>query len=370
VSGRATTLAAVVRKELLQSTRDRRTLFLLLVAPVLQVVVFGYAANLAFEHADVVIVDEDRSPESRSFAADLGAEGTFRVRHAASADEAESALRSGDATSMVVLPRGHGRRVVAGEPTELQVLVDGSDPSRAIQAAHALERYAASRTRAVAPSTAAVPRVVLEPRLLYNPALEGRVFMVPGTAASILIIVTTIVTAMGFARERELGTLEQLLVTPIEPLVLMIGKILPYAAFGLIDACFILVVGSALFDVPMRGPMGVAFVGVTLYLVATLGVGLAISTLARTQQQALMAGFFFLLPAMLLSGFMTPIEAMPWWIRPITCLNPMRWFLELWRTVLLRGGGLDDVVPQLLALVVLSVVVMGLAALRFRRSLG
>jgi drug efflux transport system permease protein len=369
VSGWLITLAAVVRKELLQATRDPRMVFMLLVAPLVQIIVFGYAANLAFEHADTVVVDQDKSAESRDFREGLAADRTFHVTEVASVEKAEAEVTAGRAQIAIVIPHGYGRRLLAGQPDQVQALMDGSDPSRGVQAGYAVEAYAATRALPVAPP-AGVPALVLAPRLLYNPGLKGRIFMVPGTAASILIIVTTIVTAMGLTREREMGTLEQLLVTPIHPLVLMVGKIIPYAIFGLIDATFILVVGNVLFDVPIRGSLWLAFGGVALYLVATLGVGLVISTLARTQQQALMAGFFFIMPAILLSGFMTPVAAMPAWIRPITYVNPMRWFLEIWRTVLLRGGHIGDVVPQTLALTGLSVLVMIVATVRFRRSIG
>jgi ABC-2 type transport system permease protein len=373
VSGNWVTLVAVVRKEFLQATRDRRMLFMLLVAPVIQIVVFGFAANLAFEHADVVAVDQDRTQESRAFIEGLGVEGTFKLAYASSVGEAEGAVRDGAAQIALIVPRDFAQRSTAGLPTSVQVLLDGSDPTRGLQAGYAVEAYAMTRSaRMAAPLSAAqgVPQVLLVPRLLYNPALKGRIFMVPGTAASILIIVTTIVTAMGFAREREMGTLEQLLVTPIDPLVLMVGKIIPYACFGLMDASLILIVGNLLFDVPMRGSVPLALLAVSLYLVTTLGTGLLISTLAKNQQQALMAGFFFLLPALLLSGFMTPVDAMPGWIRPVTYLNPMRWFLEVWRTVLLRGGKLGDVIDPLLALTLLSSLVMGFATLRFRKTVG
>jgi len=329
--------------------------------------------DLAFEHADVVVVDEDHTAESRSFIDGLGAESTFHVTYASSVEEAQNAVRDGNAQIAMVVPRDFGKRVTAGRGATVQVLLDGSDPSRGLQAGYAVEAYAGLRSAQMVIGTApavGVPRLVLVPRLLYNPALKGRIFMVPGTAASSLIIVTTIVTAMGFAREREMGTLEQLLVTPIDPLVLMVGKIIPYACFGLADASLILIVGNLLFDVPMRGPLPLALLAVSLYLVTTLGTGLMISTLARTQQQALMAGFFFLLPALLLSGFMTPVDAMPSWIRPVTYVNPMRWFLEIWRTVLLRGGTLSDVLEPLLALAAISIFVMGFATIRFRKTVG
>jgi drug efflux transport system permease protein len=369
VKGALVTFAAVVRKEFLQATRDRRMLFLLLVAPLIQIIVFGYAANLAFEHAETVVVDQDKSAESRAFREGLAAEGTFHVRELDTVERATDEVTAGRAQIAVILPHAYGRRLSAGQPVQVQALMDGSDPSRGVQAGYAVEAYAASRALPAVPPVG-VPRLLLVPRLLYNPALKGRIFMVPGTAASILIIVTTIVTAMGFTREREMGTLEQLLVTPIDPLVLMVGKIIPYAVFGLVDATFILVVGNVLFDVPIRGSLLLAYGGVSLYLVTTLGTGLVISTVARTQQQAMMAGFFFIMPAILLSGFMTPVAAMPWWIRPITYLNPMRWFLEIWRTALLRGGHFADVASQSGALAVLALLVMGIATVRFRRSIA
>lgn len=373
MSGFFISLLSVVRKEFLQVTRDRRMLFMILVAPIFQIIAFGFAANLAFEHADVAVVDEDATNESRAFVDGLSAEGTFHVIHVATVAEAEAEVRDGHAQMAMVIPKNFGRRATAGLGPAVQVLLDGSDPSRGLQAGYAVEAYAQVETLKLAqpaPAGVSVARLVLVPRLLYNPALKGRIFMVPGTAASILIIVTTIVTAMGFAREREMGTLEQLLVTPIDPIVLMIGKIIPYAAFGLVDASLILIVGNVIFDVPMRGPLPLALLAVSLYLVTTLGTGLMISTLARTQQQALMAGFFFLLSALLLSGFMTPVDAMPVWIRPITYVNPMRWFLQIWRTVLLRGGGPSDVAPALGALAALAAFVMGFATFRFRKTVG
>jgi ABC-2 type transport system permease protein len=185
-----------------------------------------------------------------------------------------------------------------------------------------------------------------------------------------LVILTTIVTAMGLAREREVGTMEQLLVTPIRPLTLMVGKTIPYAVFGLVDVTLILVVGNLVFDVPMRGGVAVVYLGALVYLVSTLGVGLLIATVVETQQQALMVGFFFLLPAILLSGFMTPIEAMPRWIVPLTYLNPVRYFVAILRAVLLRGAGLRDVAEPMGSLAALSLGVLLLSAARFRRTLG
>jgi ABC-2 type transport system permease protein len=369
-------LVALIRKELIQAFRDRRMLFMLLMVPVVQVVIFGYAANLEFNHARTVVVDDDRTEESRDFLRGLGAEGTFTIRQVPTDRAALRALQLGEAGVAVIVPREFGDRLNARRPASVQVLVDGTEPTQAVSAAAAVQAYTARRSveatmARLDPTTAqAIPRVMIEPRLYYNPSMKSRLFMVPGTAASILLVVTTIVTAMGLARERELGTMEQLLVTPIHPLTLMIGKTVPYAIFGLFDEAAILLVGNVLFDVPLRGSLLVVFAGTLLYLIATLSVGLLISTFARTQQQAIMGGFFFLLPALLLSGFITPIDAMPWWIRPITVLIPVRWFIEIIRGSLLRDATLTDLAPAMGALAALGISFMLIAARRFQQTIA
>ncbi len=210
----------------------------------------------------------------------------------------------------------------------------------------------------------------LEARLLYNPSLKSRIFIVPGTGASILLIVTAIITAMGLAREREVGTMEQLLVTPIRPIALMIGKTVPYAVFGLVDQALILVVGNVVFDVPLRGSMLLLFGSALVYLVATLGLGLVVGTLARTQQQALMGVFFIIIPAFLLSGMMTPVEAMPAWVQPITWVNPARYYIEILRSILLRGATFSDIAAPFWHLTGIAAALLTIAVVRFRRTLA
>jgi ABC-2 type transport system permease protein len=369
-------LVALIRKEFIQATRDKRLLAMLLFAPVMQTIIFGYAANLEFNHADTVLVDQDHTEESRSFAYGLAADGTFSADNVSSVERAEQAIQEGRAAVAIIIPRGYSDDLLAGSTPHVQILLDGSDPSRGVAAGTAAELYVARRAQEVSrarPASAQPPRIsqiVLESRLLYNPGLKSRLFMVPGTAASILLIVTTIITAMGLSREREVGTMEQLLVTPITPITLMVGKTIPYAIFGLIDMTLILIAGNLLFEVPLRGDLLVIFVASLAYLTATLGIGLLISTVARTQQQALMGGFFFILPAILLSGFMTPIDAMPSWIPPLTYLNPVRYFVEIVRNVLLRGATFGDVARPLGLLGLLGLSVLLFAAKRFRRTLA
>jgi ABC-2 type transport system permease protein len=362
-------LLALIRKELVQAFRNRPMLFMISVAPLVQIVLFGYAAQLEFRRADTVVVDQDRSPESRALIDGLGAEGTFRIRDVADVAAATVAIRDGRAAVAVVVPRGFGRDRAAGRPVAVQVLADGSDPTRGIAASAAIEGYTATQLRGP-PGAPTFGRISLEPRLLYNPGLESQRFFVPGTAASLLVIVTMLVTAMGLARERELGTLEQLLVTPIGPFTLMVGKMVPYALFGLLDVTLILLIGSLLFGVPLHGDLAVLGIASVGYLMCTLSLGLLIAASAKTQQRAFMAGFFVMLPAMLLSGFMTPIEAMPRWIRPLTLINPMRHFVEVLRSILLRGAGWSDVQRPIAWLFGLGTCLLVGAALRFRRKLA
>jgi ABC-2 type transport system permease protein len=290
------------------------------------------------------------------------------VRTVGDVDAALDAIGAGEAQVAVIVPRGFARDAGGGRGAAVQVLYDGSDTTRGVAASSAIEAYAA--THGFTPGGLRRGVVVLEPRLLYNPGLDSRRFFVPGTGASLLVIVTMLVTAMGLAREREVGTLEQLLVTPMAPITLMVGKMLPYALFGLIDMGLILLVGNLVFDVPLGGSMAALFVATCGYLMCTLSLGLLIAASARTQQQAFMGGFFFMLPAILLSGFMTPIEAMPSWIQPITVVNPMRHFVEASRSILLRDANLTDVARPVIALFAIGSILLLFAVLRFRRKLG
>jgi ABC-2 type transport system permease protein len=194
--------------------------------------------------------------------------------------------------------------------------------------------------------------------------------MLPGIAASLLLNVTAIMTAMGLAREREAGTLEQILVTPIRPSIFLAGKCLPFIFFGLVDICAVLVLGSFVFDVPIRGSLTVIGIGAFLYFFSTLGIGILLATISSSQQQAILGAFSFMLPAMLLSGFMSPIESMPTWLQPLTLLNPMRHFIEIMRGCLLKGAGLSELLPQLGALLLIGIAVLSISVARFRKQLA
>jgi ABC-2 type transport system permease protein len=376
---RRTQLLAVVRKESLQTMRDKRMMAMLLVAPLLQLVVFGYAVDFNVDRIPTVIADLDQSAASRQHARELLADGTLReVGRAASVDEAEQALVRGDAAAVLVFPAGFERKLERGETAQAQVLIDGTDPNRGTVASAAVAGYFAQAGAKIAVDRAqragvALPRtggISLVPRIWYNPTLASPPFMIPGVMAMLLVIVTTIVTAMGLAREREMGTLEQVLVTPIRPSVLLLGKLLPYVVIGFLDVGLALAVGSWLFNLPLRANLWLLAASTFAYLLSTLGVGLLISTVSRTQQQSFLGGFLFAMPAILLSGVMTPIRSMPGWLQAVTYLNPLRYYVEILRASLLKGAGLDDLWPRLLVLLAFGVVLLATASLRFRKRVA
>ena len=370
-------LAAVVRKEVRQTVRDRRMMFLLVAAPLIQTLLFGFAVDFDVDRVPTAVVDADGSAESRRHTRRLLADGTLRREvRAPSAAAALQAVDEGEAAAALVLPPGLGADLLAERPAEVQVLLDGTDPNRANVVSGAVQRYfgeeneALLRERLQRRGQPVPASVGVAPRILFNPELRTPPFMVPGVMAMLLLIVTTIVTAMGLAREREMGTLEQVLVTPLKPLYLLAGKMAPFLVIGLVDVLLVLGFGTWLFDVPIRGALLPLGVGALLYLLSTLGVGLLISTVSGSQQQAFLGGFLFALPAILLSGVMTPVRGMPGWLQAATLLNPVRYFVELLRAVLLKGAGFAEVWPQLTALLVFGTLILGFATLRFRKRLA
>ncbi len=383
-------LAAVFRKEIRQTVRDRRMMFLLVAAPLLQTLVFGFAADFTVDRVPAAVVDRDRTDLSRLHVRRLLADGTLRrvpagpdsAEAEAAPDtfrgpaEAEAALDGGGAAAVVIVPPRFGADLVAGRAPEVQVIIDGTDPNRSTVAGAAASRYFGevaedlARARLAAAGRAPPAQLALAPRILYNPPLASPPYMIPGIAALLLLVVTTIVTAMGLAREREMGTLEQVLVTPIRPTVLLFGKIAPYVVIGFVDVLLLVAAGIWIFGVPVRGPLSVLFVGTLLYLLTTLGVGLLISTISRTQQQSFLAGILFVLPAVLLSGVMSPVRAMPAWLQAITWVNPVRHYAEVMRSCLLRGAGFADLAVPLAALALIGGAVFALAVARFRTRLG
>ncbi len=386
---------AVIRKEIRQTVQDRRVVALLTIAPFLQLLVFGFAIDLGVDRVGTRLVDLDRTETSREmvrglFAHPTGAgwsgpspvQGPTLLLQGELTDlsEAEALIERGETAAIVYIPPGFGEAVARGESAQVQVIADGSDPTRSGVAVAAALGFFQSQATALARERLtqhALSRGIgvrspaslqLRPRLLYNPELSSPVYMIPGIAGMLLLIVTTVVTSMGLARERELGTLEALQVTPIPSSILLAGKLLPYVVVGLLDVTAAIAAGAWVFDLPLRGSL-LLFYGLTsLYLLTTVGTGLLISTFARTQQQAFLGGFMFILPAMLLSGTLTPVHAMPEWLQPFTHINPLRHYMQAIRAVLLKGAGIDAVVDEAVALMVLGSLILGLAVFRVKRQ--
>jgi ABC-2 type transport system permease protein len=376
----------VMKKELSQTLRDRRMLATLIVSPVLQLVIFGYAIDLDVDRIPMVVCDQDGTPASRDLTQAFFADRTFlRREDVLDPSQAQDALETGGASAAFVVPKGFALRVARADAPEVQVIVDGTDVTLAQVASNAASQFLLLRgiggepmgggpVQATRPhfasSSLSVAAATLVPRVMYNQRLKSAVYMLPGVLATLLLNVTAIVTAMGLARERETGTLEQILVTPIRPAVLLAGKCLPYILFGLVDVLAILLLGNLIFDVPFRGSFGVVALGSFLYLFSTLGIGILIATLSSSQQQAMLGAFAFMLPAMLLSGFMSPISSMPAWLRPLTMLIPMRHYIEIMRGCLLKGAGVRDLAQQMIALTVLGTGILAVSVARFRKRLA
>lgn len=372
-------LLAVIAKEVKQTVQDRRMVFLLTLAPLLQLVAFGYAINMEVDDIPTTVVDLDRSPSSRELVRAVTADGTLReVALGRSADEANADLEGGVSNVALIVPEGFERDLTRGDPALLQLLLDGAEPNRSMVANGAVARYALAaslrtaqqRVATVSQGRITLPVVDVRTRLLFNPTLASAVYFVPGIAGMLLLIVTTMVTAMGFAREVELGTMEQVRVTPIPTPVLLIGKVFPFVAVGLADVMASLVAGAIIFDVPLRGSLPLFFATTSLYLLTTVGLGLLVATISETQQQAFISAYLVILPAMLLSGTLTPIHAMPTWMQPITLLNPLRYFMASVRAILIKGATAADIAPNLAALAVYGAVILTLAATRFRKRLA
>jgi ABC-2 type transport system permease protein len=366
-------LAALFRKEIRQTVRDRRVMFMLIAAPLLQTLVFGYAVDFTVDRVPTVVLDRDGTDVSRMHARQLLADGTLRrVREVEGPSAAEAELDRGRAAVAVILPERFAADLAAGRPAEVQVVLDGSDPNRSVVAGAAAAQYFGQvgermgREKLAAAGVAPPAQLVLSPRISFNPTIQSPPYMVPGIAALLLLVVTTLVTAMGLAREREMGTLEQVMVTPIRPIVLLFGKIAPYVVFGFVDVLLLVVAGTWLFGVPIRGPVPLLLLGTLLYLLTTLGVGLLVSTVSATQQQSFLAGFLFIMPAVLLSGVVSPIRSMPGWLQALTLLNPVRHYAEVMRSCLLRGAGFADLAVPLGALALIGGAVFTAAVLRFR----
>lgn len=368
----------LVRKERRQLLRDPRTRMIVFVAPIVQLIVFGYAVNTDIRDVATVVVDHDVTPDSRRLVDAFTASGRFRVvgRGTRSAATLEG-LETGAAVVALEIPAGFAADLTAGRSPAVQVLVDGTNSNTGTialgYANRIVQRFAEEAGTALAARRGIEPLpagVDLRARAWYNPDLRSRDYNVPAVIGAILMLMCLLLTSLAVAREREAGTLEQLMVTPLTPAELMLGKTLPVSVVGLIDLALVTTVAVAWFGIPFRGSLLALLVAALVYIVAGLAFGLLISTVSRTQQEAFMTMFLFFLPAIILAGFLYPVHTMPAFFRWLSLLDPVRHFLTIVRGIFLKGQGMADLWPEFLVLAGMAVGALGLAVGRFRRSLA
>ena len=371
-------LWAVLRKEFLQIFRDRRTVVMSLLIPVILLLLFGFAVTFDVDHLKLAVVDPGKAPLGRQVRASLDATDTFDlVAEPEDPREVARLLDSGEVDVAVVLPTRMMSKLATGRQPKVQALVNGSDSTIATRAeAYLTAAMADTMLRLSRDFMAAPPRIMpaggvqLEPRVLYNPELESRKFFVPGLMVLIIMLVAVLVTSMAVVRERERGTLEQLVVSPVHPVELMIGKMIPYGLITFVDVLLVLAVGYLVFDVEIKGSMAMLLGIAALFLVGCLGLGLFISSVSTTQQNAFFVSLIAtLLPTFILSGFIFPIESMPTAVQAFTYLVPARYFLVVVRAIILKGVGIEVFWTQVIFLAGFALLTIGLAASRFKKRL-
>ncbi len=375
----------MIVKELKQTLREPKMRATLIVPPLLQLLVFGYAVNLDVEHAKLAWMDQDRTIESRELLEQFTGSGRFTiVRYLESEQDTQLTLDRGEVEGVVRILPGFAADLARGREASVQVLVDGTNSNTASivssQCTQVIRLFSTKKLeklqrqklvgRAVdRPLFAPLPTLTVEPRVWFNPELRSRNYFVPGVLVNIIMLVTLSLTSMAIVREKEIGTMEQLMVTPIRPIELIIGKTLPFAAIGMVQLLFITMVAMLVFRVPLNGSPALLVFSSLFFIECTLGLGLFISTVSNTQQQAMMTTLFVFQPMFMLSGFSFPIRNMPEIVQWVTYLNPMRYYMEVVRGIFLKGIGIEILWPQILALAFLGTSILAISALRFRKRL-
>jgi ABC-2 type transport system permease protein len=368
----------MLRKEFIQVFRDPRMRIVIFLIPCFQVMVIGYAVSTDVKNVRTAVYDLDNSQASREVAARFIRSGYFDVV-ARIGDEnvARGLLDRNDVTVVLRMNHGFADNLNAGRAARLQILIDGTDSntaaivlSYAVKIATAYsEQVVAERIDRTFGTAGKTGTVDLRTRAWFNENLESRNFYVPGVLVVVVTLATLLLTSMAVVREKEIGTMEQIMVTPITPTQFILGKTIPFALIGFVDVILVVVIGVFWFEVPIHGNLGLLLLATGLYLMTTLGVGLLISTVSETQQQAMMTTFFFFFPAMLLSGFAFPIANMPEVVQWMTLVNPIRYFLVIVRGIFLKGVGIEILWPQMLPLVLMGIATLWLAVRRFHKTL-
>jgi ABC-2 type transport system permease protein len=372
-------LRQMLIKEFIQVFRDKRTRFVLLGPPIIQMVIFGYAATLDIRHVPTAILDYDNTQVSRDLISRFAASRYFDVRlHLTDQRQIPGVIDRGEAIVVVRINAGFSRDLEKGGTAHLQVVVDSSNSNTAlvglgyvneVTGAFAQDYQTARLQRTSPLAISRMPGIVLDQRPWFNSGFSSRWFFIPGVIGNIIMVIVVNLTAFAVVREREIGTLEQIMVTPIRRVEFIMGKTVPFFLIGVFDAALVSAFGTLWFGVPLRGSIGVLALGTLLFLVCMLGIGLFISTISKTQQQAMVTAFFFIMPSLVFSGFATPVSSMPRSLQWLTYLNPPRYFQDVLRSVYLKGAGFDVLWPQMAAMAVLGLIMLMVSVFRFQKSL-
>jgi ABC-2 type transport system permease protein len=368
-------ILSITRKEFLHIVRDPRTLAVMFLIPVVQLLLLGYAATTDVKHLPMAVLDQDRTARSRELVEAYRVSGYFDIVSTVGSEaEMVQAVDSGRAQAGLTIPAGFERALARGEKVKVGIVIDGSDPAVASTALSAALSVGQAQSLEVLQSTLggrleAAPGIEVQPRVWYNPSLESANFMIPGLIGMILQMLTMLLTAMAIVREREQGTIEQLIVTPIRPLELIVGKVAPYVVIAFWDLLEILAIGVWWFNVPIHGSVPLLLELTSVFLLTSLGLGILVSTVSKTQQEAMMLTFFVMLPSIFLSGYFFPIAAMPQVLQVASRLIPLTYVLIIVRAIILKGVGIEMLAGDVLGLGVFGGVVLILAALRFRKRL-
>lgn len=366
---------SIIRKEFLHIIRDPRTLAVMFLIPVIQLLLLGYAATTDVKHLPTAVWDQDRSARSRKLIEAYRASDYFDiVLWVDDESEMARAVDGGAVRAGILIPAGYEAGLARGEKVKVGFIIDGSDPTVATTALSAAQGVGQTQSLEFLKATLggrleAAPGIEVHPRVWYNPSMESANFMVPGLIGVILSLLTMMLTAMSIVREREQGTIEQLIVTPIRPLELIVGKVAPYVLIAFWDLLEILFIGVWWFDVPIHGSVSLLLGLSSIFLLTSLGLGILISTVAKTQQEAMMLTYFIMLPSIFLSGYFFPVEAMPVVLQMVSRAIPLTYILIIVRAIILKGVGFEVLQGDVMALTAFGAVVVVLAATRFRKRL-
>lgn len=369
----------IIIKEFLQLKRDPKLFGLVFIAPVMQLILLGYAATFDVNNIRTAVFDRDRTNESREFIEKFQRSGYFSIEdYISSYDEASELINKGDALCVIIIPHDFSKSLQRGQQAKVQAIFDGSDGNKASIAFGYVNGVVSSYSQKIildqrdrsGLKTSFTGSVSPEIRVWYNPDLKTRNFMIPSIMGLLLTVITTVLMAMGVVKEREIGTLEQIIVTPIKPYQLILGKIIPFIVIGFFDILLVLSVMVFWFDIGIRGDLFFLIAASFIFILSTLGIGLFVSTVSKTQQQAMMVAMFgILMPMNFLSGFAFPIENMPQWIQPITYIIPLRYYITILRAVILKGDGFMQLIPETSVLLVMGITLLFLSSLRFKKRL-